>query len=101
MANTFSNINADNTGGGSGNPPFVSFFNVVSWIASGSEYHITLLESVHNLGTALQVQVFEESGADYSLVDIETIITVTGDVTITINQIPDNRFDGKLVIVGA
>lgn len=100
MAQTFKNINTENTGG-AGNPPFSSFFSLGSWTTSGSDYIITVLESTHGLGIEIQVQVFEESGIDYTLVDIDTLVTATGDVVIKINQIPDNRFEGKITIIGA
>lgn len=102
MANTYNNINIVPVGGGGpSNPPFSSVFSIGSWTLLGSEYFINVPESSHGLGIELQVQVFEESGTDYVEVDTQVLINASGDVKITINQIPENRFDGKIVIVGA
>ena len=101
MALTYSNINIVPEGGGGSTPPFSSTFSIGSWTLLVTDYFINIPESSHNFGTDTQVQVFELVGSDYIEVETEILINPTGDVKININQTPDTRFAGKIVIVGA
>lgn len=101
MALTYQSVQLDAVGG-SGNPPVSSSFDATtSWgIPASGEYTITVTETVHGLGANVQVQVFELVGTDYQEVSVDVIVTATGDVNIKVNEVPDLRFEGKVVIVG-
>lgn len=100
MARIYRGINA-NIVGGAGNVPFTSSFNVASWVGpSANNYTITIPESTHQKGTKLIVQVFELIGTDYEEIQVPIKIDSTGNVIITVNEIPDLRFEGKITIQG-
>ena len=103
MGNTYKRVNqasvAAGGGGGSGTP-YSTVFNVGSWNGPSSGfYSITVLAVSHNKGTSPGVQVFELDGALYG--QVETIISIngSGDVEVKVSSSPDNRFDGKIVIL--
>jgi len=67
--------------------------------ASGGIYTQTITEATHGRGTSPQVDLFEESGSDFILVDADVKVLANGDVEITVPESPDCRFAGKAVFV--
>jgi hypothetical protein len=92
------------TGGGPGPSPvdpFSAIFNATtSWSGPiAGFYTITYTVGVHGQGSEPTVQVFEQDGASFNLVDVDRIqIGSTGDVEIRVPQAPDLRFAGKIII---
>lgn len=67
--------------------------------ASGGFYSITILAATHGKGTNPIIQVYELNGADYELVELSVSINSgTGDIRIAVSEVPDNRFEGKIII---
>lgn len=67
---------------------------------SGGYYSIVIPESSHGAGLHPMIQIYELNGTDFQLVTPAiTVDSITGDVTIGVIEIPDNRFAGKVVIV--
>lgn len=92
-----------NSSGGSSSSAasrYSNTFIVGDWTGpSGGLYSLTVSESSHNKGINPQVQVFELSGSDYILINVDVVISSLGDVTLNVSQTPDNRFAGKYVII--
>lgn len=80
-----------------GTPIFESTFQVSDWQLSGSNYTITVSETVHKLGLNVIVQVEELIGSFYKevVVDVEN---TNGNIKITIGS--DSRFVGRILIKG-
>lgn len=90
-------------GGGSGATAYTQSFNATtSWgTASGGLYSITIPETTHARGAHPVIQVYELVGGDYELVDVNDIIVDgVGNVTMTVTEISDARFQGKIIILG-
>jgi hypothetical protein len=103
MALTYQGVDLSNPAfGGGGNPPYSASFDATSsWgTASGGEYTITITEATHGLGTNVQVQAFELTGGNYQHVELDIVISPSGDVNIKVTEVPDLRFQGKVVIIG-
>jgi hypothetical protein len=89
-------------GGGGSSDPYVSSFNAgVSWGSpSGGVYSIAIPESTHEKGQHPIVQVFELSGGIYEAVTMNSIdVDSSGNITITVTEVLDARFQGKIVIL--
>ncbi len=90
-------------GGGGGGPAerYVSTFNATTdWGApSGGNYNITILQATHARGTNPNVQVFEDNAGVFSVVGVQIDVNGSGDVTIRVNEVPDLRFQGAILIV--
>ncbi len=92
------------TGGGGGGGPaerYVSTFNATTdWGSpSGGSYSITVLQATHTRGTNPNIQVYENNAGIYSLVSVNVEVNGSGDVTINVNEIPDLRFAGAILII--
>lgn len=100
MANTYQSIDIQGAGGSS-QPPFTQTFVNASWVLSGGFYELVVPASIHGKGVNVQVQVFEQIDvSNFSEVITDIKVSTIGDVTVIIEQTPDTRFDGKVVIVG-
>jgi hypothetical protein len=104
MANTYKAVNTtQGMGGGGGGNSGESFFvnfSTVDWNLSGDQYVITVLKSDHEKGTAPGVQVFVIEAGHYVKCEVNNIsINNDGDITISIPQSPDLRFNGRVVIL--
>jgi hypothetical protein len=100
MALIYKRANVAGTGGGSATPPFDSPFVVGDWNLNGANYELTVTEATHGKGTKLSVQVFEKVGVDYREIEVDILVTSTGNVTISISSATDLRFEGRIIIVG-
>lgn len=86
--------------GGSGTqvPNYFQTFNLAGWgTASGGLYTITVTAATHGKGVNPIVQVYELNGSNYESVII-SIINNSGDISFQVNETPDNRFNGKVII---
>lgn len=73
-------------------------FIVGDWVGpSGGSYSLTIPKATH-LQTQPECSVFELSGSDYVEVTVGVRITPTDDVILTVNDVPDNRFSGRIII---
>jgi hypothetical protein len=73
-------------------------FVVGDWVGpSGGSYTITIPKTSH-LQTQPECSVFELSGSDYIEVIVGVRVTTTDDVVLTVNNVPDNRFSGRIII---
>lgn len=101
MAKIYKPINISTGAGGGSTPPYNQAFLVGSWSGpSGGNYTISITEATHGQGINTLVQVYELVGADYELIDIAVHADATGNITLLVNEIPDLRFEGKVVIKG-
>jgi hypothetical protein len=101
MALTYRRINQAGTGGGGGGTgtPYSEAFTTATWSLVSGNYEITVLASNHDKGTAPGVQVYEDITSTLHQVTVDIKISISGDVTISIPASPDNRFNGKIVIL--
>lgn len=78
-----------------------TFNNTTDWgTASGGYYSITVLVGSHKAGTSPTVQIFELTGSDYDMVQVDRIrVNSSGDITIRVPETPDGRFTGKIVVI--
>lgn len=89
------------SGGGGDSDPYISSFNATtSWgSASGGVYSLQVLESTHEKGQHPIVQVYELDSGIYELVTPNSVdVDASGNVTITVTENIDARFQGKIVI---
>ena len=62
-------------------------------------YTITVAAATHGIVNPTIVQVYEKVGTDYDLVQVDRQrILANGDVAISVSDIPDGRFIGKIAI---
>lgn len=88
-------------GGGGGGDVYELAFTIASWgSAVSGYYYITVTQGTHDKGLSPGVQIFEEDGSDYVLVNVDEIkVMANGDVAIRVPETPDLRFDGRLIII--
>ena len=100
---SYKRINTASTGGGGGGSGSVyeQTFTSGDWVSGGGYYSISILETTHDNGLNPLIQVQELVGSNYRDVIVDAFIdNVTGTVTIQINQTPDLRFTGRVLILG-
>ncbi len=73
-------------------------FTNVSWGLSGSDYVIVILAGTHSIENPT-ASVYELVGADYEQVNVNVIKTANDDIQIKVSSVPDNRFNGLLIII--
>ena len=81
---------------------YVQTFNATTdWgTPSGGYYTIAILAANHNKGTNPIIQIYEQVGADFDLIQPDRIrVTSTGQIEFRVTEIPDNRFAGKYIII--
>lgn len=89
-------------GGGSGPAVrYVTTFDATtSWGApSGGNYSIVITQATHTRGTNPNVQVYEKIGADYFQLQTQVKIDAAGDITLSVNETPDLRFEGAILVL--
>lgn len=84
-------------GGGGGTPVFQDTFQILDWTLNGTQYEYTVLQSVHQLGSQVIVQVEELDGIIYREVEV-TVENSSGDITLIIGD--DLRFIGRVLLKG-
>lgn len=82
------------------NPNFVATFNATtSWSGpSGGLYTITIPVATHGKGVNPMVQIMELNGSIYDSIVVSYHINNLGDISITVQDVPDLRFAGKITI---
>ncbi len=86
---------------GSGTSNYQQLFDVTTdWgVASGGFYSIIIPGATHGKGLNPIIQVYELNGSDYELVTASiSIDSSNGDVTLGVLEVPDARFEGKIII---
>lgn len=91
---------ATQNGGSSQQDNFVQTFNTTSSWAGPvmGDYRITILEATHEKGVCPSVQIYEQNGLDFHAIVTGISLNSSGDVTISVKEIPDLRFTGKIII---
>lgn len=95
---TTGDINFRATGGGGPSSPHVFEFVVGDWVLNVDVYEISILADDHIKGINPSAQVFENILSDFEEVEIGIELNIDGDITLTVPQNPDLRFDGKIII---
>ena len=73
-------------------------FVVADWVGpSGGSYSLTIPKTSH-LQTIPECVVFELNGSDYIQVEVGVRVLPSDDIVLTVNDVPDNRFDGRVII---
>lgn len=100
MAFTYKRLNAPGSGsGGSVTPSITSFVNG-DWTGPASgEYSITVTEATHGKGSNPTVTVYEDNTGTFERVEPSIELNASGDVTISVTETPDLRFEGKIIIL--
>jgi hypothetical protein len=83
--------------GGAGTK-FQDIFVIADFILNSGEYWIEYDEATHQKGVSPLVQVLELEAGQYSTIIVTIEITNAGLVRIKIPQVPDLRFNGKIII---
>jgi len=102
MAFIYKAINPDISGGTADTTPYQRAFDATtSWgAASGGVYSQTITRAVHGKSVTPIVQVYELDTGNYELVLPNSIdIDTSGNVTITVTENNNTRFEGRIVIL--
>lgn len=83
-----------------GDGPFVYLFNATTdWGSpSGGYYNIVVTEAVHGKGLQPSADLYELNGITYEEVYGAIVVAANGNVTISVPQSPDLRFEGRILI---
>lgn len=77
-----------------------TFNNTTDWTLSAPDYTHTIAAATHGRGTSPNVQVYESiGGGSYEQVTTNVTVSATGDVTLKVSQVPNNRFTGLVLII--
>jgi hypothetical protein len=82
-------------------PHYVGIFNATTdWgSAAGGFYTITVTAAMHGKGVSPMVQTYKKSGTDYDKNEPDRVrVSSTGSVAIRVDEAPDLRFEGKIII---
>ena len=78
---------------------YILNFTVASFVGPVSgEYTITILAATHGKGVNPIINVYETTGSIQDVVFPTIRYNATGDVTIAVANVPDLRFNGRIVI---
>lgn len=100
MAVIVKRVSYNGTGGGSSVALRNAIdFDTTDFSLSGGLYIITIPASSHNKGLNPIVKVYLDNGTNFEETETLVNINALGDVTISVNSSPDNRFIGKLIIL--
>ncbi len=81
-------------------PRYTQTITNPDWVIDGSDYSITILYATHLKDSTPSVVCFEEvSPGQFEQVTPNITVNTIGDIKIKVNQIPDLRFSGKLIII--
>lgn len=77
---------------------YVQAFVIGDWVGpSAGSYSLTIPKSSH-LQIAPEAVVFELSGSDYIQVEVGVRVLANDNIVLTVNDVPDNRFAGRVII---
>lgn len=72
---------------------------LASWGSpSSGVYSITVLEATHGREENPVVQVYENDLTNFDQIEVDININPSGDITISVPETPDLRFEGKIII---
>lgn len=74
------------------------FNNTSSWVLNGSNYEYKILSATHGKANPVTETYETISGMD-SLVFPEILRNAGNDVILQVTQVPDNRYNGKVIIL--
>lgn len=77
---------------------YTQTFLTTDFVAGAGSYTYTLTAATHGRSSIGSIQVFELVGTDYHSLGAEVTVSATLDITITVSDVPDGRFDGKIVL---
>ena len=83
---------------GSATPPHVASFLSTDWVSDSGQYQITVLADDHLKGANPTVQIYEEVLGLFEEIEAPIELNILGDITIIVEQTPDLRFNGKIII---
>jgi hypothetical protein len=75
-----------------------SFNNTTDWTLNVDTYEIEVLASSHGKGINPQLQTFETNGGNFDEVICSMSIDSSGNAKIKVQQTPNLRFNGKLIL---
>jgi hypothetical protein len=81
---------------GAGTPAYTASFTTGSWVAGTGIHTLTYPASTHNQGNKPFVTVAETVGADFNTVAVQTLVTATGTVVLTVPT--GDTFNGRIMI---
>lgn len=85
-------------GGGGSATKYIKTVNLVDWTGpSSGEYTLTIPYSTHTIANP-SVFCYESAGLSFDQILVFTEMNSSFDVIIKVNQTPDSRFIGKIVI---
>ncbi len=97
---TWMGFNVSGGGSSSSASRYSSTFIVGDWTGpSGGVYSLSISAATHGKGVNPTIQVFELSGSDYILINVDVVVSSLGNITLNVSDTPDNRFAGKYVII--
>lgn len=83
-----------------GTAKFTQTFVIADWVSASPDYTYSIPASTHGKGLYPMVQVYQTSGGTNSLVQtVVEVDTATGNVMLKVTLSPDNRFDGRVIII--
>lgn len=91
----------DAQGGGS-NSVYTQSFLISAWVLNGSVYQLTIPAATHGQGLRPLIEIDEETApSTFEEVSIHTIqMDNLGNITLEVTANLDNRFDGRVRILG-
>jgi len=80
---------------------YTEAFDIAGWGApAGGYYYFSIIAATHGRGVNPAAQIFMASGSDFVKIDVDEVkISSTGNIGLRIPEVPDGRFDGKVVII--
>jgi hypothetical protein len=78
---------------------YTKSFLASDWTLVGSDYEITVLATDHQKGTTPKATIYLDNTTYIEQVEVSITINLSGDLTISVSSSPDNRFNGKLIII--
>lgn len=85
------------TVGGGVTTKYVQAVIIGDWVLSSGEYLLVIPYSTHNIPNPI-VTCYESNGASFNEILIPVDISASETITLSVPQIPDARFIGKIVI---
>lgn len=83
---------------GGSTPPHVASFVSGDWVSDSGQYQITVLAGTHLKGINPTVQIYEDVLGLFEEIEAPIELNTLGDITIIVEQTPDLRFSGKMII---
>lgn len=86
--------------GGAASVPYAQVFTSASFTGPTSgNYTLSILASTHGKGINPSIQILEQSGVEYESILVNYKVDASGNIVLYVNEIPDLRFNGKIIIL--